>query len=51
MGPVVQRPRLLLANLTTTLASQTNSRCIGSCFGHLFTGYTEDYMRLRTGVE
>ena len=47
----VTKTKAILANLTTSLASQTNSLCIGSCFGHLFTGYTEGYTRLWTGVE
>ena len=45
------KAKAILANLTTSIASQTNSLCIGSCFGHLFTGYTKGYTCLRTGVE
>ena len=50
-GTSCTKATAILANLTTSLVSQTNSRCIGSCFSHFFTGYTEGYTRLRTGVE
>ena len=49
-GTSCTKAKAIQANLTS-LASQTNSQCIGYCFGHLFTGYTEGYTCLRTGVE
>ena len=50
-GTSCTKAKAILANLTTNLASQTNSRCIDSCFGHLFIGYTKGYTHLQTGVE